>query len=121
MGRLLAKDEVQFGPVADWAGARILEVLKIVAVRYPFDVVITSARDGAHSGPDDPHHQGAAFDFRTHDLTAPQISRLVYDLTLALGPRFYVFWEAPGTPNDHIHCQRSKGTTYTAADYLKNA
>lgn len=121
MGRLLTKPGVDYGPQAGWAGARILEVAKVCVVAYPFDVTVTSARDGDHSGPLDPHHTGDAFDFRTHDLPTGGAARFLHDLALGLGPRFYAFLEDPGVPNEHIHVQRAKGTTYTALDYLRNA
>ena len=123
MGRLLVKPGVDFGTVLAPAGARILEVVKRLAAGYPFDVTITSARDGTHSGPNDPHHAGAAFDLRTRGLTDDQKALLLVDLreTLYKAPRkFYAFLEAPNTPNEHIHCQKRKGTTYTVDDYLQN-
>ena len=123
MGVLRVKPGVGFGAVLAPAGARILDVVKRLAAGYPFDVTITSARDGTHSGPGDPHHSGQAFDFRTHGLTDDQKALLLRDLHEALykTPRkFYAFLEAPGTPNEHIHCQRRKGVTYTVDDYLYN-
>ena len=88
----------------------------------PPATVITSAADGAHSGPADPHHTGEAFDLRTRDLSAAQKSLLLHDLQAGLyrDPRqFYAFLEAPETPNEHIHCQRRNGVTYTMLDYLR--
>ena len=123
MGRLLSKTGVDFGTVLAPAGARILEVLKRLVPAYPFDVTITSVRDGVHSGPADPHHSGEAFDLRTHGLTDDQKTLLLADLreTLYKTPRkFYAFLEAPNTPNEHIHCQKRKGTSYTVDDYLQN-
>ena len=120
---LLVKSGVDFGTVLAPAGARILEVVKRLAAGYAFDVTITSARDGTHSGPNDPHHWGEAFDFRIHDLTDDQKALLLADLreTLYKTPRkFYAFLEAPNTPNEHIHCQRRKGVTYTVDDYLQS-
>ena len=123
MGRLLVKLGVDFGTVLAPAGARILEVVKRLVASYPFDATITSARDGVHSGPGDPHHKGEAFDLRTHGLTDDQKALLLADLreTLYKTPRkFYAFLEAPGTPNEHIHCQRRKGETYAVSDYLQD-
>ncbi len=120
---LRVKDGVDFGTSLAPGGARILEALKKLASGYNFDITITSARDGVHSGPDDPHHSGEAFDLRAHDLTPPQISRLLGDIRMALyrePRRFYAFLEAPGTPNEHIHVQRRAGTTYSTLDYLQN-
>ena len=60
MGRLLVKPGVDFGAELHPAGARILEVTKRVADLMDFDVVITSARDGVHSGPNDPERDRPA-------------------------------------------------------------
>ena len=123
MGRLLVKTGVDFGEAFAPAGARILDVLKRLVAGYPFDVTITSARDGAHSGPGDPHHSGEAFDLRTNTLTSEQKALLLLDLreTLYKAPRkFYAFLEAPGQPHEHVHVQRRKGATYTIDDYLHN-
>jgi hypothetical protein len=121
MGKILIKPGVEFGGVLHPAGARILEVLKQVVAALDFDVTITSARDGMHSGTGDPHHSGEAFDLRVHGLTPAQIQRLLHDLKTGLyrEPRlFYAFLEAPRTPNAHIHLQRRKGKTYSVEDYL---
>ena len=123
MGRLLVKTGVDFGPSLAPAGARILEILKSLVGSYPFDVTITSARDGVHSGPADPHHTGQAFDLRTNTLSDEQKATLLADLRRLLyrTPRkFYAFLEAPGAPHEHIHCQRRKGIVYTVEDYLQD-
>lgn len=120
---LKVKTGVEFGASLAPAGARILDALKQLSRQYVFDVTITSARDGAHSGPNDPHHTGEAFDLRTHGLTDGQRDRLLHDLqaVLYLDPRrFYAFLEAPGTPNEHIHVQRRAGTIYSVQDYLND-
>lgn len=125
MGKMLVKDGVDFGSALAPAGARILDVLKRLAPTYDFDITITSARDGAHSGPGDPHHFGEAFDIRSNGLTAGQAARLLHDLQSALTTgtprRFYVLYEAAGTPKAHVHVQRRAGTFYTVLDYLQNA
>ncbi len=125
MGRLLVKPGVLFGTELAPAGARILDVAKKVAELVDFDVTITSARDGEHSGPNDPHHSGRAFDFRTNTLKPEQKARLVTSLQNGLYTsqprRFYVFLESPGLPNEHVHAQQRQGTVYTMMDYLANA
>ena len=124
---LLIKKDVEFGTNLAPAGARILDVLKQIAKTVPFDVMITSARDGVHSGPTDPHKLGEAFDLRTHTLTNEQKQTLLTMLQTELYQdstwktrRFYAFLEAEGTPNAHLHVQRRMGTTYTIYDYLAN-
>lgn len=123
MGTLHVKYGVVFTPQLPPAGARILEVLKQSVANYTFDVTITSAADGEHSGPADPHHTGEAFDLRVHGLTEAQKSLLLHDLQAGLyrEPRqFYAVLEAPETPNEHIHVQRRNGITYTMLDYLRD-
>lgn len=124
MGRLLIKPGVVLGSSLTPAGARILDTLKRNVRAYGFDVTITSARDGTHSGPNDPHVLGEAFDLRTHGLSTAQktllLSDLKSDLYRGAMPHFFAFLEAPNTPNEHIHCQRRAGTTYTMLDYLND-
>ena len=123
MGTIHVKYGVVFTPQLPPAGARILEVLKRLVNSYMFDVTITSASDGEHSGPVDPHHTGEAFDLRVHGLTEAQKSLLLHDLQAGLykEPRqFYAFLEAPETLNEHIHVQRRNGVTYTMLDYLRD-
>lgn len=119
MGHLVRKAGTDFSSIAP-AGVRILEHLKQIAATCAFDVTITSACDGAHSGPADPHHTGEAYDVRTQGLTLEQVTFLIESLH-RLGGRFYAFVEDPGTANAHIHVQRTKGTTYTIDDYLRSA
>ena len=123
MGTIRIKPGVVFTPQLPPAGARILEVLKRLVNSYMFDVTITSAADGEHSGPFDPHHTGEAFDLRVHGLTEAQKSLLLHDLQAGLyrEPRqFYAFLEASETPNMHIHVQRRNGVAYTMLDYLRD-
>jgi hypothetical protein len=123
MGQIFVKQGVEFGPLLAPAGARILEVLKQLVAGYDFHVTLTSARDGIHSGPQDPHHSGEAFDLRVNDLQPAQIQRLLNDLQFHLyrdPRRFYAFMEAPGTPNAHIHVQRRAATSYSAVDFLQD-
>lgn len=124
MGKLLVKDGVDFGTSLAPAGAQIIDTLKQLVAFYDFNVTITSARDGVHSGPGDPHHSGEAFDLRVNDLTPAQAARLLDDLKAGLYRpvrRFYAFHEAAGTPDAHIHVQRRAGTVYSVADYLADA
>lgn len=123
MGIIRLKPYAQFRVIAP-GGMRILEVLKQVVASLDFDVTITSGTDGLHSGPDDPHYSGEAYDLRTHDLTTDQKRRLLVGLQDALYKdprRFYAFLEAPDSPNEHIHCQRRNGTIYTLEDYFRDA
>lgn len=123
MGRLLMKPGVVAGQGLAPGGMRIAEELKRLVESYTFDVTITSARDGVHSGPNDPHHSGEALDIRTNDLNSAQKRLLLADLQHALyrePRRFYVFLEDAGGSSEHIHVQRRAGTTYSFEDYLRN-
>lgn len=111
MNVVLAKPGVQFTVIAP-GGFRILSAIQQAATVCAVDLTITSACDGEHSGPSDPHHSGNAYDIRTHDMTAEQKSDVLSTITTALGDRFFAFLEAPNTDNEHIHAQVSKGTVY---------
>ena len=117
MARILVKPGVQFAVIRP-AGARIIEVLRGIARELSFDVTITSATDGTHSGPNDPHHLGEAYDLRTRGLTDAQKNQLLAMLQGRLGSQFFAFLEAPGSGNEHIHVQRRKGTRYTLLDWI---
>lgn len=106
------KDGVQFTIISP-GGFRILEAISKTARTLGFDLTITSACDGMHSGPDDPHHRGEAYDIRTHDLPQDQ-KAVVLNSLQALLPlaNFFSFIEAPGADNEHIHVQVRKGTEY---------
>jgi len=99
-------------------GARILAAFDHTAKAIGHDMTITSGTDGLHSGPNDPHKRGDAYDGRTHDL--PDKQAALKELQDFLGPAFYVFIEDPDDvthadpdkSNEHFHCQVKKGTVY---------
>jgi hypothetical protein len=106
------KDGVQFTKIMP-AGFRLLEAISWVARKVGVDLTITSACDGEHSGPNDPHHRGEAYDIRTHDLAGDVKAVVLNAMQAQLGTEhFYAFLESPGTENEHIHAQVKKGTTY---------
>lgn len=112
MGVIRVKEAVSFAKIAP-AGFRILSALDQVAAKLDADLIITSGCDGTHSGPEDPHHSGEAYDVRSHDfdqLTKDKI--LAAAMTILGWSAFYVFLEAEGTDNEHFHFQRKKGTVY---------
>jgi hypothetical protein len=112
------KAGVDFSTVAP-AGFCILSALKATSRDLGVDLTITSACDGEHSGPTDPHRLGEAYDVRSHDLLPELRPRVLGAVMQRLGrERFYGFLEAPGTSNEHFHFQRRRGTTFTIADYL---
>lgn len=103
------KPGVQFTLIAP-GGFRILAALNYTVDKIAHDLTVTSACDGEHSGPDDPHHRGEAYDIRTHDL--PDKHLALASIQEFLGDRFYAFLEDPDTDNEHIHAQVRKGTVY---------
>lgn len=105
------KPGVQFSVIGP-AGFRILAAIDRCSLFMMVDLTITSACEGEHSGPGDPHHSGEAYDIRTHGLSEKEKRELVRYLDSMLGPRFFVFIEAPGRDGEHIHVQRAKGTQY---------
>jgi len=112
MGVVRVKDGVQFAVIAP-GGFRILSAIDRTAQNLEYDLEITSGTDGEHSGPDDPHHRGEAFDLHTKALTYHDKQGLLRSLLAYLGlEHFYAFLEDPDTENEHIHIQVKKGTTY---------
>ena len=114
MGVLRVKPGVTFSVIAP-GGFRILSALDQVAARLAIDLVLTSACDGLHSGPDDPHHKGEAYDVRCHDFSADETHVILRTATGILGEAFFGFLEDEGTPNVHFHWQVRKGTVYPPA------
>jgi hypothetical protein len=104
------KDGVLYTTIAP-GGHRILAAIDYVAESNDHDLTITSACDGVHSGPNDPHHRGEAYDIRTHDLD--DVDTVLKDIQFYLGSEhFYAFLEDLGTANEHIHVQVRKGTVF---------
>jgi hypothetical protein len=103
------KPGVQFTVIAP-GGFALLSAIDLTAKEIEHDLTITSACDGTHSGPSDPHHTGNAYDIRVSDLPNPQ--HALETLQVQLGPLFFAWIENAGQPNQHIHCQVKKGTVY---------
>src|SRR6267142_2918812 len=103
------KNGVNFSVISP-GGFRILSALDHLAIQIDHDVTITSACDGTHSGPTDPHHLGKAYDIRTKDL--PNKHDALAKIQASLGDRFFAWIEEEGGDNEHIHCQVRKGTDY---------
>ena len=122
MSRVLVKPGVLFSTIAP-AGFRLLSAIEAAARALPFDLTITSACDGEHSGPEDPHHSGNAYDIRTHDVEDK--GALLGSIMRNLGPgepqassggfvtaQFFGWLEQAGTENEHIHIQLRHGQEY---------
>lgn len=110
MSVVRTKPGVEFTVIAP-GGFEMLAAIVATATALGTDLTITSACDGEHSGPNDPHHRGEAYDIRTHDLADPSMALQELQSNLDL-THFYAFLEAAGTENEHIHVQVKKGTTY---------
>lgn len=107
------KEGVQFAVIAP-GGFVILAAIQMAAIALSRDLIITSGTDGEHSGPDDPHHRGEAYDVRTNDV--PDRNAELMAIKLGLPPaNFFAFIEDEGTENEHIHAQVRKGTVYPPA------
>ncbi len=107
------KEGVEFAVIAP-GGFVILSAIQEAAGYIYHDLTITSGTDGEHSGPDDPHHRGEAYDVRTNDLDDPLAA--LSAIKRMLGDKFFAFIEDAGTTNEHIHIQVAKGTTYPPPD-----
>ena len=87
--------------------ALILALLRADAIfaSYSQDCWVTSINDSTHML-GSLHYQGRAVDLRVHHLP-DEAARVTVTNTLrsALGPQFTVLYEAPGTPNSHIHVE----------------
>src|SRR6267378_7969629 len=68
---LKAANGVQFAVIGP-AGFEILRALAEVSKHAGQDLTITSGTDGVHSGAEDPHHSGQAYDIHSHDLLNKQ-------------------------------------------------
>lgn len=112
MGVVRIKDGTQFSVIAP-GGFRILYAIDRAAQSLGVDLIITSGTDGLHSGPNDPHHRGEAYDIRSHDFNEPQKSTVLKEI-LGFLPldNFFGFLESPGTANEHFHIQLKKGTVF---------
>jgi hypothetical protein len=114
------KQGVQFTVIAP-GGFRILAAIEDAADQIAHDLTITSACDGSHSGPDDPHHRGEAYDVRTKDLPDKQLALAKIKDFLAIpesesqGSRFFAWIENEGQEGEHIHVQVRRGTVYPPA------
>lgn len=105
------KPGVEFSLIAP-GGFVLLAAIHSAAQVFNVDLTITSGTDGMHSGYEDPHHKGEAYDVRTHDLPEEVRQKVLEHIQLTAGPGFFAFLEAQGTDNEHLHCQVKKGTTY---------
>jgi hypothetical protein len=112
MSVVTIKAGVEFTTIAP-GGFAILGALQQAAEVTGIPIVITSACDGEHSGPGDPHHRGEAYDVRTHDMDSTDKNFILGIVMGQLGrDKFFGFLEDENTANEHLHFQVRKGTIY---------
>ena len=113
MNFIRTKEGVRFDTIAP-GGFRILSALQEASDVLGKDLTITAGTDGVHSGPNDPHYRGCAYDVRTMDLPADVAEKLQSLLEDKLGPDFTVILETSGphTTAPHMHIQVKKGVVY---------
>lgn len=120
---LYVKPGVRFDRIAP-AGFMILWALQQTARVLGHSLTVTSGTDSHFRS--NPHGRGEAFDVRSR--TVPDKPRMLRELLLQLseGPHdapaataggwatkdFFGCLEAPGTKNEHVHCQLRKGRIF---------
>ncbi len=105
--------------VYSMGGFPILQAIKTNSRMLDVDLTITSGSDGIHSGVDDPHHLGNAYDVRSHDLDTVVKQQFLANLNNLLSKeKFYYFLEDQGSENEHFHIQVRRGIEFTIQDYL---
>lgn len=129
--RVKFKDDGQPGARFDRidpAGFRILGALDRVVRPQLYDLTVTCGSDSHQAS--DPHTLGRAYDVRSKNLTSDQklfvLREVMLDLqhpddlgdapiatSIGLATKhFYGQLENPGSPNEHLHFQQRKGTSY---------
>jgi hypothetical protein len=114
MTLITTKAGVTFGGFSP-ALVRILSVLIALSERYC--VVITSGSDGQHL-PTSRHYTFEAVDLKVKHFTEAQKQAFINALREGLGARFTVLHESAGLPQEHLHVQPVKGSTFTL-DHLR--
>lgn len=109
--------EFKFSP----GGFQILQSIKTISKLINHDLTITSGSDGIHSGPNDPHYYGNAYDIRSKDLDSTMKQQVLANLNNILGrDKFYFFLENPNLDNEHFHIQVKNGHTFDITDWLNS-
>ena len=119
---LSAKEGVQFAVISP-GGFHILAALDAASAKLGLDLVITSGTDGEHSGPNDPHHLGKAYDVRSQGFSDTVKQTILTAVMRELGTpvagdgglvtaQFFGWLEAEDTFNEHFHVQQRHGVEY---------
>lgn len=78
----------------------------------PDELMITSAHDGKHMD-GSRHYFDEAIDVRSHNFPNRACKDLFcHALRAHLGQMYTVLFEAEGTPNEHFHIQKVKGSPH---------
>ena len=115
---------VRFDCIAP-AGFRLLAAASDLARDWPTDIYLTSGTDGAHSGPNDPHKRGCAYDAQTNQWPLPDTKQAFVrawveraegtgESAVSVGggwgtTHFWGWVENLGQPNEHAHVQLRQG------------
>lgn len=127
-GQLAIAPDVAFAVIAP-AGFRLLAAFEFVARTEGRVLTLTAGTNGQHSGINDPHYKGCAYDLRSHDLPSAEVKQQVLQAILEElsdsatdpvvatqgGLATLLFWgwlEDAGTPNEHFHVQLRNGREY---------
>lgn len=118
---IVVKPNVSFDVIAP-AGFRLLTAIDTVSRIYN-PLTVTSACDGEHSGSDDPHKRGEAYDVRSHDFDDATKRIVLVNVMMALEDgepvaqdtggyvteHFFGWIEQAGTRDEHMHFQLRRG------------
>lgn len=119
---LSAKEGVQFAVISP-GGFHLLAALDAASAKLGLDLVITSGTDGEHSGPNDPHHLGKAYDVRSQGFSETVKQSVLAGVMGELGTpvvqdggyvteKFFGWLEVEDTFNEHFHFQQRHGVEY---------
>lgn len=73
------------------------------------ELMITSCNDGKHMVTSQ-HYKDVAFDVRSHNFASLKDKQdFVMLVQKLLGPKFYIFLEDVGLPNEHFHMHLVRG------------
>ena len=111
-------------PMIAPGGFVLLGAFASAARKLGQDFEITSGTDGEHTGPEDPHKEGKAYDGHSKNFNNKEV---VIQLILSLADDscspfatsggwattyFFGWLEDAGTPNEHFHFQQRHGVEY---------
>jgi len=120
------KPGVQFA-IIEPGGHALLAAFGVAARTFGQDFIVTSGTDGTHSGPQDPHPHGRAYDGHSKDfadktavilavLKAADPSVEPFPLAGGYATTYFFMWlENEGTDNEHFHAQVRHGVEYPPA------